>query len=236
MKQHFKIVIVLSVLIILSSCETIGNNLFPDNPNSSSKSNFNNACASITFGDNKKLVCGDSKDRVLEKLGQPDSVSPTHSQWRYGLCVIEFTKGTLKNYGGKCDLEKISNDSFVGDRIELNDKKLYESKTFINTKGLKEKNLCLKVEEGDSFSTLLSLMGNPLVLERNSVTWDNDTCERNPNHGTNSRYEYCSDNIATYGYYKIDNYGRKEFCKMYIRNKKIFFIDDNCPIECSLFD
>ena len=235
MKQHFKIVIVLSVLIILSSCETIGNNLFPDNPNSSSKSNSNNACASITFGDNKKLVCGDSKDRVLEKLGQPDSVSPTHSQWRYGLCVIEFIKGGLRNYGGKCDLEKISNDSFVGDRIELNDKKLYESKTFINTKGIKEKNLCLKVEEEDSFSTLLSLMGNPLVLERNSITQYDDICDGNIIKHSKD-YESCSDNIATYGYYKTDNYGRKEFCKMYIRNKKIFFIDDNCPIECSLFD
>ena len=236
MKQHFMIAAALSVLIILSSCETIGNNLFPNTSNYNSKLNSNNGCASITIGDNKKLVCGDSKDRVLEKLGQPDSVSPTHSQWRYGLCVIEFSKGTLKNYGGKCDLEKISNDSFVGDRIELNNKKLYESKTFINTKELKEKNLCLKVEEGDSFSTLLSLMGNPHVLERNSVIMSNDNCESDPNHGSYSKYKYCSDNIATYGLYKIDQYGRKEFCKMYIRNKKIFFIDDNCPIECSLFD
>ena len=80
----------------------------------------------MVIGDKDKLVCGDSKDRVIEKWGNPTSASPSLGQWRYDLCVIEFLDGKLNNYGGKCDFQKISNDSFEGHRILANNSEILE--------------------------------------------------------------------------------------------------------------
>jgi hypothetical protein len=89
--------------------------------NKSYNSKQTNNCASIVSGDIHKLVCGDSKDRVIEKWGKPDSASPTLGRWHYGLCILEFTQGKLNNYGGTCELQNISNDSFEGNRIIISD-------------------------------------------------------------------------------------------------------------------
>jgi hypothetical protein len=137
MRKIFNYFIFILSLFSIFSCSTIGKIM---------SSNSSEGCASTVVGDNKKIVCGGSKDRVLEKLGQPDSISPTYSQWRYGLCVIEFKNNLLQNYGGKCDLKKISNDSFAGDRIEIENNKIYESKTFIDTKEIKKTRISLKLK------------------------------------------------------------------------------------------
>ncbi|APJ03682.1 hypothetical protein [Silvanigrella aquatica] len=69
-------------------------------------------CSKVVVGNSEKIVCGDSKDRVLQKWGTPSSVSPSSKQWCYKKCLIEFNEGKLSNYGGNCALDKIMNDSF----------------------------------------------------------------------------------------------------------------------------
>lgn len=74
-------------------------------------------CARIVAGDDVKVVCGDTKDRVLQKWGNPSQISPSQNLWFYNQCSLLFTNGRLSNYGGNCNLTKISNDSFVGERV-----------------------------------------------------------------------------------------------------------------------
>lgn len=69
-------------------------------------------CSNLVIGDSEKLVCGDSKDRVLQKWGNPTSVSGSSKKWCYQNCIVEFYEGKVTNYGGKCTLNKIRNDSF----------------------------------------------------------------------------------------------------------------------------
>lgn len=190
-----------------------------------SKSNTSN-CASLVSGSKEKLVCGDSKDRVLEKWGNPTSASPTQGQWRYDLCVIEFLEGKLNNYGGKCDLSKISNDSFMGKRIEI-----AQMETQIKESHSDNVTNCLKVDVGETLQTTLSLMGKPIMISRNDVTLSNNKCFENFANPAFSLQ--CSDTIMTYLFTEHQN---KLECKIYLKNKKIFYIDKNCPISCSLFE
>ncbi|WGL61394.1 hypothetical protein QEJ31_07290 [Pigmentibacter sp. JX0631] len=197
---------------------------------SNNKSNYLNKsknttsnCASLVTGSKEKLVCGDSKDRVLEKWGNPTLASPSQGQWRYDSCIIEFLDGKLNNYGGQCDFSKISNDSFTSSRIELsqNDRSIHELNTELKN--------CLKVDIGETLETTLALMGKPNSMERNDVSLSNNKCLEN---FANPKFSLkCSDTIMSYLYSK----NQKE-CKLYLKNKKIFYIDKNCPISCSLFE
>ena len=87
----------------------------------SDEENIPSHCASLVSGDAEKIVCGDSKDRVVQKWGNPTHVSYASNKWSYQSCMLEFKFGRLNNYGGDCELNKISNDSFEGSRIELKD-------------------------------------------------------------------------------------------------------------------
>lgn len=97
---------------------------FASNLNNIQNINMTNECSNMVVGDSEKLVCGDSKDRVLQKWGNPTTVSNSSRKWCYQDCIVEFTEGKLSNYGGKCTLDKIRNDSFnpKESRITLQEK------------------------------------------------------------------------------------------------------------------
>ncbi len=187
-------------------------------------------CASLVIGDKDKLVCGDSKDRVIEKWGNPTSASPSLGQWRYDLCVIEFLDGRLNNYGGKCDFQKISNDSFEGHRILANNSEILEKELNSNQLSSNKNPNCLKVDIFESVQTMRALMGNPVSLTRNDVNDPNGNCDNFV--GNSLKCNDCADTIATYSF---PNSGDKT-CKIYIRKKQIFHIDKNCPISCDIFE
>lgn len=195
---------------------------FGNNPEESNETNkkVQSNCAPLVSGSKEKLVCGDSKDRVLEKWGNPSSASPSLGQWRYENCVIEFLHGKLNNYGGQCDFTQISNDSFIGKRIEISQ----------NANQLKHQN-CLKVDVGETLQTTLALMGNPKNMSRNDVTLNENKCLENFGHP--SFFLPCSDTVLTY---LFNTEQHKTECKLYFKNKKLFYIDKECPISCTLFE
>ena len=110
---------------------------------------------------------------------------------------------------------KISNDSFMGKRIET-----AQMETQIKESHSDNVTNCLKVDVGETLQTTLSLMGKPIVISRNDVTLSNNKCFEN--FVKSSIFFKCSDTIMTYLFTEHQN---KLECKIYLKNKKIFYID-----------
>lgn len=119
-------------------------------------------CRKPIVGNPIKLVCFDSKDRVLEKWGNPSAADPRADIWVYEGCQLKFSQGRLFSFLGSCPLTAIVNDSFLGD-----DQLVVLAGSGNSVQGLSQapQNFCLNVRVGDPADTWVHQTGRPRRLE-----------------------------------------------------------------------
>jgi antitoxin component YwqK of YwqJK toxin-antitoxin module len=82
------------------------------NESSGSSSYIFENCSSSFSGEPIKLVCGDTRDRVIQKWNNPDKIENEGNILIYKNCLLYFKYGRLNYISKLCNLSNISFDSF----------------------------------------------------------------------------------------------------------------------------